>query len=84
MANDINDPYLTKEQINRAQWLRARHGSGYVDKFGRIVAGGEVAPRDAFPAWLNLIARGYIAGNGDGRLVLTEKGQQLCIAQLGK
>lgn len=49
-------------------WLRDRGGSGLIDRYGRLVAAGEVATFDA-STWLRLVAAGKLAGN-EGRIRL--------------
>ena len=66
---------LTDAQHEKLLWLHKHGGSGYLDKHGRVVAGGEHMPQGCWPAWLNLIAHGLISG-GDGRLTITECGRR--------
>lgn len=65
---------LTDAQEKRLKWLQGQGGEGVVDKFGRVLAGGETAPQGASPAWLKLIAFGLIEGRR-GRLFVTEYGR---------
>lgn len=62
---------MTEDQEKWLNWLRNRGGSGYVDRWGRVVAGGEVAAQGAATAWLKLIAQGRIVG-GKERLTVAE------------
>lgn len=66
---------LTEAQHEKLAWLHQRGGSGYLDKFGRLVAGGEYLPQGCWPAWLNLVANGLISG-ADGRLTITDYGRR--------
>jgi len=66
---------LTDAQTEKLEWLHKQGGSGYLDKHGRMVAGGDHMPQGCWPAWLNLVAHGLIAG-GDGRIELTDYGRR--------
>ena len=66
---------LTDAQNEKLEWLHKQGGSGYLDKHGRMVAGGDHMPQGCWPAWLNLVAHGLIAG-GDGRLTITDYGRR--------
>ena len=70
---------MTEEQLKALCWLRERGGSGYLDRYGRVNAQGEAAPRGSWIAWLNLIASGLIVG-GDRRLTVTEAGERLALS----
>jgi hypothetical protein len=63
---------LTPAQEKALVWFWDKNG-GVVDKFGRVVASGEVYARDSFPVWLNLVAKGLIKGEDD-RLWVTPLG----------
>jgi hypothetical protein len=55
-------------------WIDRRGGSGVLDKYSRVLSGGEVS--NAAPAtWLRLATFGFIEGY-EGRLLLTEKGRE--------
>lgn len=71
---------ITNEQLDCLEWFSVRGGSGYVDRYGRVVAGGEASNRNKFPAWLKLVAAGYITG-GEDRLKVTSLGQQVVNVQ---
>lgn len=66
---------LTDAQSEKLEWLHKQGGSGYLDKHGRMVAGGDHMPQGCWPAWLNLVAHGLISG-GDGRLTITDYGRR--------
>ncbi len=70
-----NGMKLTDAQNEKLGWLHKQGGSGYLDKHGRVVAGGDYMPQGCWPAWLNLVAHGLIAG-GDGRLTITDYGRR--------
>lgn len=65
---------LTDAQIEKLRWLQDRGGSGVLDRYGRLVAGGDVGHPAWQQSWLNLVAKGLLAG-GDDRLTITEKGR---------
>jgi hypothetical protein len=67
---------LTPDQRKWALWLRERGGSGYLDRYGRLIAGGEQSPQGAQISWLFLLARGYLTG-GDERISITDKVSEL-------
>ena len=64
---------MTDGQEKWLKWLHERGGSGYVDQYGRVVAGGEQSPQGAMVAWLKLVAAGYISG-GQDRVQITHEG----------
>ena len=64
---------LTDAQLRNLNWLADNGGSGVVDRYGRVVAGGDCAPQGAYVAWLKMIAAGLVSG-GDDRLTITDKG----------
>lgn len=64
---------LTEAQRRYLLWLASKGGSGYLDRHSRLVAGGEVMPQGAWPAWLHLMAKGLIRG-ADDRIFLTAEG----------
>lgn len=66
---------LTKAQNRNLRWLAERGGSGYLDKFGRVVAGGETASQGSWISWLHLIVNGLVAG-GEQRIYVTEYGMR--------
>ena len=61
---------LTKAQERAIKWLEERGGSGVLDRYGRLVAGGEVASQFHPTTWLRLVAGGALRG-GSGRLTGT-------------
>ncbi len=61
---------LTPEQEKWLDWLIEHGGSGYVDRYGRIVAGGSVSVQGASVSWMKLLAAGLISGR-DGRIFAT-------------
>lgn len=63
---------LTPDQHDCLQWLRERGGRGFIDQYGRMVAQGEARPRNSFPCWLQLMARGLIEGR-DGVITIKEQ-----------
>lgn len=65
---------LTQAQQKRLTWLTDQGGEGVVDRYGRVVAGGEECHPGAYPVWLRLIAHGLIEGKR-GRLFVTEYGR---------
>lgn len=65
---------LTPDQKKWLRWLDERGGTGYVDRYGRIVASGEVSAQGASVAWLNLFCKGMISGSQD-RLAITCDGK---------
>lgn len=67
---------MTDAQRELYEWLRKQGGSGVIDRYGRVVAGGEVKPQGHFCSWLNLIANGQVAGK-DGRLFIVQTGQDI-------
>ena len=60
---------LTKAQERAIEWLKERGGTGILDRYGRLVAGGEVATQFHPTTWLRLVAVGAMWGEG-GRLNL--------------
>lgn len=65
---------LTVAQHRNLKWLHEHGGSGYLDKYGRLCAGGENLPTGAWPALLNLVANGMITGY-EGRLAISNLGK---------
>ncbi len=51
-------------------WLHDHGGDGVIDKYGRIVAQGEVAKFDS-STWLRLVAAGHLRSLASGRLSIT-------------
>lgn len=74
---------LTEAQNRNLRWLVGHGGSGYLDKYGRVVAGGETAPQGAWPSWLHLIAKGLVAG-GESRIFVTEYGMRHATPTIAK
>ena len=66
---------LTDAQSKNLNWLVDRGGSGYLDRYSRLVAGGEVAAHGSWPSWMHLMAKGLISG-GEGRITVTEYGMR--------
>lgn len=64
----------TENQIIWLRWLQENGGSGYVDRYGRLVSGGQVSAQGAAVSWLKLIAAGLVTG-GEDRLQITTAGQ---------
>lgn len=64
---------LSVAQHRNLKWLHEHGGSGYLDKYCRLCAGGENLPTGAWPSLLNLVANNMITGN-DGRLAITIHG----------
>jgi hypothetical protein len=63
---------MTAAQIIALLWLSERGGSGTLDRYGRVCAGGQARLTGS---WLRLVALGYIAG-GNGRIWITDIGQK--------
>lgn len=59
---------ITKAQKRAIAWLKERNGTGILDRYGRLVAVGEVATFHP-TTWLRLVAAGILWGDG-GRLNL--------------
>lgn len=66
---------LTDTQLRNLRWLVQHGGSGYLDRYGRLVAGGEVGSQGSWVSWMNLLSKGCIAG-GEGRITVTEYGMR--------
>lgn len=64
---------LTEAQHNDLLWLYRMGGSGHLDRYGRLVAGGETKNQGSTVAWLNLVIKGMIVG-GEDRLIVSAKG----------
>lgn len=64
---------LTKKQERWLQWFAVHGGHGYVDRYGRIIVGGEQSYIASSVCFLHLVAKGYIKGSG-GWLTLTKTG----------
>lgn len=56
---------MTDKQKYWLQWLKDRGGSGYVDRYGRVVAGGDMSPQGACVTWLKLTSAGLVIGGGN-------------------
>ena len=61
---------LTGAQQRALKWLCERNGAGVLDRYGRLVAGGEVATQFHPTTWLRLVAAGMVNGH-EGRLSVT-------------
>ena len=68
---------ITKEQVKWLRWLHERNGQGFIDRYGRVVAAGEVSAQGAHTCWINLVAKGLVAG-GDSLLRVTPAGVNFC------
>lgn len=62
--------YPTEAGMHHLHWLAERGGSGVLDRYNRVVAGGDVSPVGTQPAWLRLFAQGMLETR-DGRITLT-------------
>lgn len=60
---------LTKPQRQALEWLQERGGNGVVNRYGKVMASGEIAGFDA-ATWLRLICAGLIVSEGPARLRL--------------
>ena len=63
---------LSKPLQRAMDWLTERGGSGVVDCYGRVLAGGEVATHIDSTTWLRLVSKGALWGEG-GRVTLAAK-----------
>lgn len=63
---------LTPAQYRTLRWLHRHGGSGVLDRYGRVVAGGEPMGTSG-GTWVCLMAWGMVAG-GSGRVELTPFG----------
>lgn len=64
-------PVLTDAMKKALNWLNERGGSGVIDKYGRLLAGGEIATSIDNATWLRLVEAGFLAG-GDKRLTVVD------------
>lgn len=56
-------------------WLAQRGGEGVVDRYGRIVAQGQLyGGNGASSVWLRLFCAGYLRPAGEARLGLSQEG----------
>jgi len=53
---------MTRAQHRALRWLNDRGGSGVLDRYGRVVAGGEAAGHISPTTWLRLTAQGDVYG----------------------
>lgn len=60
---------LTCAQLAALRWFCERGGAGVVDRYGRVVAGGEV--NGAIASFLRLVQRDFIGGDGEWLRVTT-------------
>lgn len=66
---------MTEAQKRALVWLYERGGSGVIDRYGRVLAAGEVAKQFDGSTWLRLIASGHMRGKNH-RLILTTVGMR--------
>ncbi len=66
---------LTEEQEDCLVWLAVRDGSGLLDRYGRVVANGDIRARGSWVAWLSLVSQGLVHG-GDRCIRLTSNGRE--------
>ena len=66
---------LTEAQYRNLRWLVDNGGSGYIDKHGRVVAGGKTASQGSWISWLHLIVKELIEGH-EQRLRVTAYGMR--------
>lgn len=67
---------LTEPQGRHLRWFYIHGGTGTIDSYGCVLAGGERSRMGSQGLFLVLLARGYLAIN-DGRISITEKGNQV-------
>lgn len=60
---------MTAAMKRAERWLSDRGGSGILDRYGRMVARGEVATQYDASTWLRLVATGHVQASG-GRFIL--------------
>ncbi len=65
---------ITEAQRKALRWLADRTHEGVLDRYGRMVSGGEVANHIAPQTWLRLISADLIETLA-GRFYLTEDGK---------
>jgi hypothetical protein len=53
-------------------WLSERGGQAIIDRYGRLVASGDVRAQSDASTWLRLVAAGKVTGQG-GRLYLASE-----------
>jgi hypothetical protein len=75
---------LTDRQQFWLDWLTEKGGSGVIDGYGRVQAGGETSSTGAMIAWLMLVQKGYVVGH-KGRLyaLKTQSHRTLATAAIG-
>lgn len=66
---------MTRAMLKALIWLSDHGGDGVIDRYGRIVAGGETSPQS--PTWLRLMTHGLITGDGINRIRITAKGEDV-------
>lgn len=64
---------LTAAQKRALNWLEDHNGSGVIDRYGYIIAGGERGSKFAAETWLRLAVAGYVTC-GDGRISIKDCG----------
>ena len=70
----------TKAMIRALIWLREHNGVGVLNRYGRVMAGGETASHIDASTWLRLILAGYVEARPDERhLVLSLIGVSLAM-----
>jgi hypothetical protein len=69
---------LTPAQQMALNWLAERGGEGVIDRYGRIIAKGDVYRGEHGATWLRLVALRFLIGTGHaGRLALSDDGKGL-------
>ena len=53
---------LTEAQRRALVWLHKRGSEGVIDRYGRLVAGGDVAKHIDASTWLRLVSLGLVRG----------------------
>jgi len=51
---------LSDAQLRALKWLKERGGSGVINRYGRLLAAGEVARQFDASTWLRLAVAGYV------------------------
>ena len=58
---------LTEAQNRAMKWLLKQGGIGVINRYGRVIAGGETSPSTP-ETWLRLITMEHVAPDGYNRL----------------